>query len=65
MCSNGSRHDRQRRSAVQGVGPNRENSSVRGAPHCGHRTADDGGTSVSGIGPAARGAARPGGAMPA
>ena len=65
-CSNGSAQERQRRRAVQAVGPNRDTSSVSAAPHCGHATVCDGGVSVSGMGaPAAFGPIRSGGATPA
>jgi hypothetical protein len=53
-----------RRNAVHDVGPNRENSSVAGEPHRGHRTTAAGAVSVSGTGPACRGPTRSGGATP-
>jgi hypothetical protein len=63
-CSNGSAHERQRRSALHAVAPKRDCSSVSADPHKGQRTDATGGDSVSGIGPGRRGAA-PGGAIPA
>jgi hypothetical protein len=37
--SNGSRHALQRQSALHGVEPKRESSSVLDEPHCGHSAA--------------------------